>query len=128
MPGPKTPTISSPRQMSSVPVFLPRINSFIRAKLAIASSLTGGGHDLVVIRVLDIRPGEMLKWTTFFNAGMSLPIGSLFLAPAAVLFFYFVLLAILQARHSRKPFPSLRRGDSCSTERLQSRKVATLTV
>jgi hypothetical protein len=57
--------------MSSVPVFLPRINSFIRAKLAIAaSSLTGGGHDLVVIRVLDIRPGEMLKRTTFFNVGL----------------------------------------------------------
>jgi hypothetical protein len=88
--------------MSSVPVFLPRINSFIRAKLAIAaSSLTGGGHDLVVIRVLDIRPGEMLKWTTFFNVGLPLLIGSLFLAAAAVLFFYFVLLAILKARHSR---------------------------
>jgi hypothetical protein len=102
MPGPKTPTISSPRQMPSVPLFLPRINPFIRAKFAIAaSSLTGAGHDLVVIRVLDIRPGEMLKWTTFFNVGLPLLIGSLFLAAAAVLFFYFVLLAILKARHSR---------------------------
>jgi hypothetical protein len=51
--------------------------------------------------VLDIRPREMLKWTTFFNVGLPLLIGSLFLAAAAVLFFYFVLLAILQARHSR---------------------------
>jgi hypothetical protein len=33
----------------------------------------------VVIRVLDIRPGEMLKWTTFFNVGLPLLIGSLYL-------------------------------------------------
>ena len=43
-----------------------------------------------------IHVGEMLKWTTFFNVGLPLLIGSLFLAAAAVLFFYFVLLAILK--------------------------------
>jgi uncharacterized protein (DUF2062 family) len=51
----------------------------------------------------------MLKWTTFFNVGLPLLIGSLFLAAPAALFFYFVLLAILKARHSRKLRRSAKR-------------------
>jgi uncharacterized protein (DUF2062 family) len=49
-----------------------------------------------------IHAGEMLRWTTFFKVGLPLLIGSLFLAAPAALLFYFVLLAILKARHSRK--------------------------
>jgi uncharacterized protein (DUF2062 family) len=49
-----------------------------------------------------IHVAEMLKWTTFFDVGLPLLIGSLFLAAPAALFFYFVLLGILKARASRK--------------------------
>lgn len=49
-----------------------------------------------------VHLGEMLKWTTFFNVGLPLLIGSLFLAAPAALIFYFVILAILKARYSRQ--------------------------
>jgi uncharacterized protein len=49
-----------------------------------------------------IHVGEMLRWTTFFKVGLPLLIGSLLFAAPAALIFYFVLLAILKARHSRK--------------------------
>jgi len=49
-----------------------------------------------------IHAGEMLRWTTFFKVGLPLLIGSLFFAAPAALLFYFVLLAILKARNSRK--------------------------
>jgi uncharacterized protein (DUF2062 family) len=49
-----------------------------------------------------IHISEILKWTTFFDLGLPLLIGSLFLAAPAALFFYFVVLGILNARASRK--------------------------
>jgi hypothetical protein len=42
-----------------------------------------------------------MKWTTFFNVGLPLLIGSLFLAAPIALGFYFVLLQILKARQGR---------------------------
>ncbi|HEY5812860.1 MAG TPA: DUF2062 domain-containing protein [Terrimicrobiaceae bacterium] len=48
-----------------------------------------------------IHIGDMLKWTTFFDVGLPLLIGSLVLAAPAAALFYFVLLAILKAREAR---------------------------
>lgn len=45
-----------------------------------------------------IHPMEMLKWTTFFQLGLPILIGSfLFSIPAAAVF-YFVMLGLMQAR------------------------------
>ncbi len=49
-----------------------------------------------------IHLAELMKWTTFFDLGLPLLIGSLFLAAPAAALFYFVLLQILQAREARK--------------------------
>jgi uncharacterized protein (DUF2062 family) len=49
-----------------------------------------------------IHVSEMLKWTTFFHVGLPLLVGSLFLAAPSAALFYFVLLAILKARESRR--------------------------
>jgi uncharacterized protein len=49
-----------------------------------------------------IHLGEVLKWTTFFDVGLPLLVGSLFLAAPAALIFYFGLLELLKARQSRK--------------------------
>jgi uncharacterized protein (DUF2062 family) len=54
------------------------------------------------MEVHHIHVSEMLKWTTFFDIGLPLLVGSLFLAVPAALLFYFVLLRILTARQSRK--------------------------
>jgi uncharacterized protein (DUF2062 family) len=50
-----------------------------------------------------IHFSELMKWTTFFNLGLPLLIGSLFLAAPAALFFYFVLLQFLKARAPAAP-------------------------
>jgi uncharacterized protein (DUF2062 family) len=49
-----------------------------------------------------IHLAELMKWTTFFDLGLPLLIGSLFLAAPAAALFYFVLLQILKAREARK--------------------------
>jgi uncharacterized protein len=54
------------------------------------------------MEVRHIHVIEMLKWTTFFNIGLPLLVGSLFLAVPAALLFYFVLLQILKGRQARK--------------------------
>ncbi len=49
-----------------------------------------------------IHLAELMKWTTFFDLGLPLLIGSLFLAAPVAALFYFVLLQILKAREACK--------------------------
>lgn len=55
-----------------------------------------------------IHPMEMLKWTTFFQLGLPILLGSLLFSVPAATAFYFVMLALMKAREQRE-LPS--RGD-----------------
>ena len=56
-----------------------------------------------------IHFSELMKWTTFFNLGLPLLIGSLFLAAPAALFFY------LSCSRSSKPERQPHRSDAVNS-------------
>lgn len=49
-----------------------------------------------------LHVAEMLKWTTFFDIGLPLLVGSLFLSAPSAAFFYALTLAILKRRARNK--------------------------
>jgi uncharacterized protein len=54
------------------------------------------------IQMHHLHFSDLMKWTTFFDVGLPLLIGSLFLAAPAALLFYFIFLESLKAREARK--------------------------
>lgn len=49
-----------------------------------------------------IHPMEMLKWTTFFQLGLPILLGSLLFSVPAAALFYFVMLGLMKAREQRE--------------------------
>ena len=49
-----------------------------------------------------IHPMEMLKWTTFFQLGLPILLGSLLFSVPAAALFYFIMLGLMKAREQRE--------------------------